>query len=236
MTGTLVNAGAVIAGSLIGLLAKKWIKPALSDGLMKIIGLATLLIGLGGTFSYMLKSDSDGVLSSEGGMLLLLSLVLGALLGELLKIEDGIARLSGWVERKMRLDGFAKGFVSATLLFCVGAMTVVGAFNDGLNNDPSLLLVKSAMDCASAVFLSAALGAGVLFAFIPLLLYQGALSLCAGLLAPVLVGETLSAVCLVGYALIVAIGLNLIGLTRFKTANLLPALVVAALAAQLPWL
>lgn len=236
MIGTLVNAGAVLCGSLIGLAAKKWIRQSMSDALMKVIGLATLLIGLGGTLSYMLQIGDDGSVTSDGGMLLLVSLVIGALIGELLKIDDRISRLSGWVERKMRLDGFAKGFISATLLFCVGAMTVVGSFNDGLNHDPSLLFVKSAMDCASSVFLSAALGVGVLFAFVPLLLYQGALTLCAGLLAPVLAGDTLDAVCLVGYAMIVAIGLNLTGASKFKTANLLPALVVAALAAQLPWL
>ena len=137
--------------------------------------------------------------------------------------------------KRMGMTAAAVALLFAFLLFCVGAMTVVGSFNDGLNHDSSLLFVKSAMDCASSVFLSAALGVGVLFAFVPLL-YQGALILCAGLLAPVLAGDTLDAVCLVGYAMIVAIGLNLTGASKFKTANLLPALVVAALAAQLPWL
>ncbi len=235
MTGTIVNAVAILCGGAVGLLAKKWIKPALSETCMKIIGLATLLIGLSNALSYMLVPDAQGRLSADGGLLLLVSLVVGTLIGEALGLDALIARLSGWAESKLKLDGFAKGFVTSTILFCIGAMAIVGAFNDGLNHDPSLLYIKSAMDGASAIFLAAALGAGVLFSSLPLLLYQGALTLCAGLLAPVLVGDTLSALCMVGFAMIVVIGLNLMEITKFKTANMLPALIVAVLLKLLPW-
>lgn len=235
MIGTLVNAAAVVAGGLVGVAAKKWIRQELSDSCMKVIGLAVTLIGLSNALSYMLSADGSGVLAVDGGLLLLISMVLGTLLGELLRLDAHITRLSGWVERRLRMEGFARGFLNATLLFCVGAMTIVGAFNDGLNHDPSLLFVKSAIDCASAVFLAAAMGIGVACAAVPLLLYQGALTLCAGLLAPVLTGATLNAVCMVGFVMIVAIGLNLMEVTAFKTANMLPALVVVVLLKQLPW-
>ena len=238
MTGTIVNAAAVLCGGAVGLLVKKGIKPELSDGCMKIVGLCTLLIGLTNTLSYMLSINEDGVLEAQGSLLLLVSLVSGTLLGELLHIEDGITRLSGWAERRFRLDGFAKGFVSASLLFCVGAMAIMGAFNDGLYHDPSLLYVKSMMDGISAFFLASALGVGVLASALPLFLYQGGLTLAAGLLAPLLEthASSMDALCMVGFVMIIAIGLNLMGLTKFKTANMLPALVIVIFAEKLPWL
>lgn len=235
MMGTIVNAVAVVCGGLVGLAAKKWIRQELSDTCMRIIGLAVTMIGLSNALSYMLSAGEGGVLTADGGLLLLISLVVGSLIGELLGLDEKIAKLSNWAEHKLKLSGFAKGFMSATILFCVGAMTIVGSFNDGLNHDPSILYVKSAIDCASAVFLSSALGVGVACAAFPLFLYQGALTLCAGLLAPVLVGATLNAVCLVGYVMIVAIGLNMMEVTKFKTANMLPALVVVVLLKLLPW-
>ena len=237
MTGTLVNTAAIAAGSAVGWLCKKWIRPELSETCMKVVGLGTLLIGLANTVRYMLPVGADGSLTADGGLLLLVSLVLGTLLGEWIGIEKGIERLSGWTERRFRLDGFSKGFVSASILFCVGAMAILGSFNDGLYHDPSLLLVKSLMDGISAVFLTSTLGIGVLFSALPVFLYQGALTLCAGLLAPFFTAhpESLSALCMVGFALIIVIGLNLMGLTKYRTANMLPSLLVVLLAERLPW-
>lgn len=237
MTGTIVNAAAILCGGAVGLVVKKGIKPELSESCMKVVGLCTFLIGLTSTLGIMLKVGEGGVIESEGSLLLLVSLVTGTLIGELLHIEDGIERLSGWAERKFRLDGFSKGFVTSTILFCVGAMAIMGAFNDGLQHDPSLLLVKSMMDGISAIFLASTLGFGVLVSAVPVFLYQGGLTLAAGLLAPLFASSptSLNAMCMVGFVMIIAIGLNLMDLTKFKTANTLPALLVVILADKLPW-
>ncbi|MEG0912722.1 MAG: DUF554 domain-containing protein [Oscillospiraceae bacterium] len=235
MTGTIVNAAAVVAGGLIGLMVKKSIKQSLSDTCMRVIGLATLLIGISNALSYMLSIDDSGKISADGGLLLLISIIVGTVIGELLNIEGFIMRISAFAERKLKMNGFANGFVTSSLLFCVGAMAIVGAFNDGLNNDPSMLFIKSAMDGVSAVFLASSLGVGVLFSCIPLLLYQGSLTLCAGMLAPVLTGDMLSGMCMVGFVMIIAISLNLMNVTKFKTANMLPSLIVVVLLKLLPW-
>ncbi len=237
MTGTVVNAAAVLCGGAVGLIVKKGIRQELSERCMKIVGLCTFLIGLTNTLSYMLTITQSGAVEASGSILLLISLVTGTLIGELLHLEDAVDRLSAWAERRFRLDGFSKGFVTSTILFCVGAMTIMGAFNDGLNHDPSLLYIKSLMDGISSIFLASTLGFGVLVAALPILLYQGGLTLAAGLLAPFFAANpsSLNALCMVGFVMIIAIGLNLMGLTKFKTVNMLPALLVVILADKLPW-
>ena len=237
MTGTIVNAAAILCGGAVGLVVKKGIRRELSESCMKVVGLCTFLIGLTSTLRYMLSVGENGAIESNGSLLLLVSLVTGTLIGELLHIEDGIEKLSGWAERTFRLDGFSKGFVTASILFCVGAMAVMGAFNDGLAHDPGLLYVKSMMDGISSIFLASTLGFGVLAAAVPVLLYQGGLTLAAGLLAPFFAANpsALNAMCMVGFVMIIAIALNLMGLAKFKTSNMLPALLVVMLADKLPW-
>lgn len=224
MTGTLVNTAAVVAGGTIGLLIKKGINTRVQEAVTQVLGLCTCIIGLNGVITTMIKADSSGVLSSSGELLLLCSLAVGAALGELLKIEERLDRVGNRIEQKVGADGFSKGFISASILFCVGAMTIVGAINDGLLGDSRILFIKSTLDFIAAMIMAASLGAGVPFAAVTVLVYQGALTLGAGYLSGVLAGELLNQICMVGYAVVICIGVNFFGVVKIKTANLLPAM------------
>lgn len=229
MLGTIVNAIAVVAGSLVGLMAKKGIPAHLEDALHKAMGLAVIVIGLNGVITNMITVKPDGSLSSSGELLLIFSLVIGVVAGELLRIDDHLNGLAGMVEKRFHLTGFAASFVSGTLIFCVGAMTIIGAINDGLRGDSSVLFVKSTLDGISSIVLAATMGPGVLFSSIPILLYQGSLSLLAGILEPFLQGVLLNQICAVGYVMVACIGINFMGSFKIKTANFLPALLVPPL-------
>ena len=151
------------------------------------------------------------------------------LTGEALRIDDRLNGLSGLVERRLHLSGFAQSFVNGALIYCVGAMAIIGALNDGLRGDASVLYIKSLLDGISSVVLGATLGPGVIFAALPVLVYQGAISLLAGALEPFLAGELLGQICGVGCCLVLCIGINFLGMTKIKTANMLPALLVPVL-------
>lgn len=225
MTGTLVNAAAVITGGLIGILLKKGIKESYTLSINKALGLAVLIIGINGVIANMFTFDG-GKLSSSGELLLVVFLVIGTFIGELLKLDERFDKVCKGIEGKFRSDGFASGFINGTVLFCVGAMSIVGSINDGLTGDSSVLLVKSALDFVNAVIFGATLGYGVIFTFIPILIYQGGISLLAGSLSGILQGELLEQICMVGYAIIMAIGLNFLLKDKFKTLNMVPALLL----------
>ncbi len=225
MTGTLVNCAAVIIGGLIGLLLKKGIKESYTVGINKSLGLAVLVIGINGVIANMFTAQ-NGKLSSSGELLLIVFLVVGTLIGELLKLDDRFNRFCGKVDSKFKNGGFASGFINGTILFCVGAMSIIGSINDGLTGDSSVLFVKSALDFVNAVIFGATLGFGVIFTCIPMLIYQGGISLLAGTLSSILQGELLEQVCMVGYAIIMAIGFNFFLEKKFKTLNMVPAIIL----------
>ncbi len=135
MTGTLVNAAAIAAGGCVGLLLKKGVKGSHQDSINKALGVAVLVLGLNGVISSMFTVNADGTLASSGELLLIISLVLGTLAGEALRIDDRLNGLSGLVERRLHLSGFAQSFVNGALIYCVGAMAIIGALNDGLRGD-----------------------------------------------------------------------------------------------------
>lgn len=222
MTGTLVNCAAVAAGGAIGLLFKKGIKEDHAENINRVLGLAIFVIGINGIVANMF-TESGGKLASSGELLLVAFLIIGTLIGELLRLEDRFRSLCERVETKFKRGGFASGFVNGTLLFCIGAMAIIGSINDGLTGDSSVLFVKSALDFTAAIIFGATLGFGVIFSFIPLLIYQGGITLLAGSLSGLLQGELLEQVCFVGYAIIMAIGLNFILRDKFKTLNMLPS-------------
>ena len=229
MFGTIVNAAAIVAGGTVGVLVKKGIPSHLEEALHRAMGLAVIVIGMNGVITNMVTVNGDGMLSSSGELLLVFSLVLGVLVGEILRIEEGLNGLSQTVEKKLHLSGFAASFVSGTLIYCVGAMAIIGSINDGLNADASVLLVKSTLDGISSIVLGATMGPGVIFAAIPVVLYQGSITLLAGVLSPVLQGELLRQICAVGYVLVACIGVNFMSSYHIKTANFLPALLVPPL-------
>lgn len=225
MTGTLVNCVAVIIGGLIGLLLKKGIKPRYAEGINKSLGVAVLIIGLNGVISNMFTVE-NGSLKSSGELLLIVFLVIGTLIGEILKLDDRFNSFCKKIDSKFKDGGFASGFINGTILFCVGAMSIIGSLNDGLTGDSSVLFVKSALDFVNAVIFGATLGFGVIFVCVPMLIYQGGISLLAGSLGGILQGELLTHICMVGYAIIVAIGFNFFLEKKFKTLNMVPALLL----------
>lgn len=225
MTGTLVNCVAVIIGGLIGLLLKKGIKPNYAEGINKSLGIAVLIIGLNGVISNMFTVE-NGSLRSSGELLLIVFLVIGTLIGEILKLNDRFDSFCKKIDSKFKDGGFASGFINGTILFCVGAMSIIGSLNDGLTGDSSVLFVKSALDFVNAVIFGATLGFGVIFVCVPMLIYQGGISFLAGSLSGILQGELLTQICMVGYAIIVAIGFNFFLEKKFKTLNMVPAILL----------
>ena len=229
MFGTIVNFVAIFAGGLVGLLLKKGIDAKYETALHQAMGMAVMVIGVNGVIANMFTVGDGGALSSSGELLLVISLCLGVLVGERLGIEEHLNGLSGLVEEKFHLTGFAASFVNGTLIYCVGAMAIIGSINDGLRGDSSVLLVKSTLDGISSIVLGATMGPGVIFSAIPVLLYQGAISLLSGVLAPVLQGELLNQICAVGFVLVACIGVNFFDRLHIKVANFLPALLVPPL-------
>ena len=230
MIGTLANAGMIVAGGCAGLLLKKGIPHRLETAIHRATGLAVIMIGLNGAVSNMVAVDlTTGALRSSGELMLVFSLIIGAVIGELLGIEEHLDKLGGWVENTLHLSGFAQSFVNGTLIYCVGAMAIVGSLNDGLLGDASTLITKGVIDGITSIVLAASMGPGVIFSAIPVTLYQGTITLCAGWLAPVLQGELLRQICAAGFVMVGCIGVNFMSESyHIKVANLLPGLLVPA--------
>lgn len=225
--GTLINAALILLGGVIGLVFKKAVSKEMEYSVHKATGVAVLVIGICGILSSMLNVN-EGKLSSSGELILVVSLALGTFIGELLKLEEGLNKGCKWIESKCKMSNFSAGFITSTMIYCVGAMAIVGSINDGLLGDSSTLITKGILDGVTSIVLAASLGYGVLFSAIPILIYQGGMTLLAGLLDQVLVGELLRNICMVGYALVMCIGINFLynGDKKIKTVNMLPSLLV----------
>ncbi len=225
--GTIINAGAVFFGSLVGLLMRKGISERFKETIFHILGVSTLLIGISGVLAAMFRVKPDGGLDRQDMLLLILCLVIGGVLGELINIEKRFESLGQFVQRKLAPkggdEGFATGFVNASLLFCVGAMAVVGAMEDGLSHNPATLIAKSILDGTVSIIFASVYGFGVALSAVVVLVYQGGLTLLSGLLQPIATPQALGQMSLVGSALILCIGLNMLKVTKIRVANWLPA-------------
>lgn len=234
--GTIVNCAAVLVGSLVGILIKGGLPKRFEETVFQAVGLAVVFIGLGGALSGLLKL-ADGALSTQYTMLMVLSLVLGAVIGEALNIEKGLENMGGRLKKRVpeKYAGstFVEGFVTASMLFCVGAMAIVGSLEDGLSGDHSVLFAKSVLDGVSSVLLSASLGFGVMVSALPVLIYQGGITLLAQLLKPLLSDPLILQMSCIGSILIFAIGLNMLLDKKLKVGNLLPAIFLPILFAVL---
>lgn len=226
MKGTIINAIAVVGGSLIGLIFNRSLNKNLEISIQKALGIAIVVVGFNGIITNMITVKADGSISSNGELLLVVSLVLGMLIGEVLKIEDRMNSFGKVLEKRFKLESFSAGFLNASTIFCVGAMAIIGALQDGLTGDSSILIIKSTLDFTCAIVLAASLGIGVMFSAIPVIIYQGFISFLASYLNQILVGSLLNQVCMVGYAIILCIGINFIASTKTKTANLIPAIFI----------
>ena len=222
MIGVLVNTFAVILGSAIGLLFRRGIPERISNAAMSAVGLVTLYIGI------------SGALSGKNTIVLIVSLVVGTILGTLLDIDGRLARAGGFFEEKLnRKDGktaVSEGFITGSLLFCVGAMTIVGSLNSGLSGNHTVIFTKSVLDLISSCMLASTLGIGVMFAAIFVFVFQGALVLCSSLLQGVLSDAALvSEITCVGSVIITGLGLNILGISKLKVADMLPSIFIVPL-------
>ncbi len=225
--GTIVNCAAILVGAALGLLLKNGLSKRFESTILSAVGLAVMFIGLGGALSGLL-TIADGALTTRYTMLMVLSLVFGALVGEALDIETRLDHMGGWIKGKLpqKLAGntFVDGFVTASMLFCVGAMAIVGALEDGLNGNYSILFAKSVLDGVSSVVFAASLGVGVAVSILPLAIYQGGITLLSQYVKPYLSDMLIGQMSCVGSILIFAIGFNMIFGKKIKVGNLLPAI------------
>lgn len=216
MLGTIVNTFAIIFGGCLGLLFKNGILERYSTTIMQALSLCVVFIGISGS----LKCDNV--------LLLIVSLVVGGVIGEFLDIDAALKRLGDILESKFkgRYGKISDGFVTASLLFCVGAMAIVGSLESGLSGNHRILFAKSMLDGITSVIFASSLGIGVLFSSITVLIYQGIITLCAALLKGILISTVITNMTAAGSLLIVGLGLNMLGVTKIKVANLLPAVLI----------
>lgn len=217
--GVLVNTGAVLAGGAVGLLCRKALPERVTGPVMTGIGLCTVLIGL------------DGALNGTNALVVILAMVFGTVIGSLIDLDRRIETFGNFLERKFSRNAsgsLSRGFVAGSLLFGIGAMAVVGSIQDGLG-DPTMLLTKSMLDLISSIMLAASLGAGVLLSAGFILVFQGMFALLAGVIQPLMTDGAVGALSCAGSLMILALGLNLMGITKIKVANFMPALILAPL-------
>ena len=236
--GTLINVGGIIIGGLFGLLFGNFMKPRVQDTLMKANGLCVLFLGIAGTLEQMV-SVSDGRLVSSGTMMMILSLSIGALIGEWINLDQKMEQFGEWLKQKTgnaKDKMFVDGFVTASLTVSIGAMAIVGALQDGLTGNYSTLLTKAILDLIIICVMTASMGKGCIFSAIPVALLQGCVTLLARSIEPVMTETALSNLSFVGNMLIFCVGVNLFfENTRIKVANMLPAIIIAVVWAFLPF-
>lgn len=226
--GTIVNAAAVVGGCAIGLFFKKLISDKMNTTLMQALALCTIAIGLVGIVQGGVEVAKEG-LSSRYTLVMILSMVTGTFIGETADIEKRLDSLGDFFQKKVASGGegdFSRGFVTATLTVCVGAMAIVGSLNDGLLHDPSVLYAKSVLDFVICIIFASTLGIGAMFSAIPLFLYQGGITLFAGFLEPLLTDAAVAQMTLIGSVLIMGIGFNFVYKPRLRLANMLPAVFI----------
>ena len=222
MLGTIVNTIAVIIGAFIGIGLKKGLPEKMADTLMKGLGLCTLFLGISGS------------LCGENSLILIISIVIGTLIGEGIDLEDKVNKLGQWVEKKFggqesdtkKKTSIAEGFVTASLLFCVGAMTIVGSLQSGLSGNHEMLFNKSVLDFVAAIIFASSLGIGVAFAAAFVFVYQGTITLMAQWIAPLLNDTVINEMTCVGSVIIIGLALNMLKITKLRVMNYVPAIFV----------
>lgn len=234
--GTIINTLAILAGGVCGALFGRFLSESAQDTLTKVCGVSTLFIAVTGALEEMLTIENNTIVSG-GSMLVVICLAIGAVIGEALRIEDAFERFGEWLKQKSgnaKDKGFVNAFVTASLTVCIGAMAIVGSIQDGLVGDYSILATKAVLDLIIITVMSCSLGKGAVFSAIPVAIFQGSITALAGLLRPVMTEAALGNLSLVGNVLIFCVGINLVWGKKVKVANLLPAIVVAVIAAFLP--
>ena len=234
MTGAIINTAAIVAGGLCGHLFGKLLKQRHQETLTMACGIGTLFLSVAGAMNYMLHND---LLPGGGSMLIIACLALGGLIGEILNIENWFERFGEWLKKKTgnaKDRQFVNGFVTASLTVCIGAMAIMGSIQDGISGDWSTLGAKSILDLVIVMVMTCSMGKGCAFSAIPVLLWEGGLTLLAAVIKPILTDAALGYLSLVGSVLIFCVGVNLVWGKKIRVANLLPAVILAVIAAFLP--
>ena len=234
--GTLINTAAIVAGGVVGMFAGKLFKEEQQEAVGRACGVSTIFIAIAGAMSGMLKLE-DGALTSGRSMLVVLCLALGTVIGELIGIEDGFERFGEWLKRRTGNEKdaqFVNAFVTASLTVSIGAMAIVGSIQDGILGDWSTLAVKAVLDFIIILVMTSSMGKGCAFSALPVLAFEGGMTLLARLIAPVMTDGAISNLSLIGSVLIFCVGVNLVWGKRLRVANMLPAVVLAVVAAYLP--
>ncbi len=234
--GTLINTAAIILGGIIGHFTGKLFQLEQQTALNKACGISVLFIAIAGAMQGMLHIDGNTIVSGSS-MLVVLCLAIGTIIGELLGIEKEFERFGEWLKQKTGNSGdreFVNAFVTASLTVCIGAMAIVGAIQDGVSGDYSTLAVKSVLDFIIIAVMTSSLGKGSVFSAIPILAFEGSITLLARLVAPVMTDMAIAYLSLIGSILIFCVGVNLVWGKTIRVANMLPAVLLAILAAYLP--
>lgn len=227
--GTLINIGAIVLGGAVGLVGGRWLSEKCQDTITKSMGVCVMIIGIAGALEKMLVIE-DGALTTAGTLMLVISIALGGLCGELLMLDKRLDQFGSWLRDKtgnQKDRQFLDAFITSTMTVCIGAMAVVGAVQDGIYGNYTILLAKALLDFVIILVMASSLGKGCLFSAIPVGGFQGSITLLARLIQPLLTEAALQNLSLVGSVLIFCVGLNLIWKNTIRVANLLPALVVA---------
>ena len=237
--GTIVNALAIIIGGLCGLVSRSFLKERYQETITKAMGFAVIVMALGSTFSQMFVvkiSETSGGLSgsldTQGTMMMIISLAVGALLGELLNLEKRLERFGRWLRDKTGSQGdvqFINAFVTATLTVCIGAMAIIGAIQDGISGNHDTLFAKAVLDFIIIMMMTASLGKGCIFSAVSVALFQGTITILARWVAPLMTDAALSNIAFVGNVLILCVGVNLVWPKTIRVANVLPAIIIAAM-------
>lgn len=234
--GTVINAVAILIGGLFGILFGKFLKERHQDTLCKTCGICVLFIGIAGAMEGMLMVN-EGAVSSGKAMLVIACLAIGALFGELLNIEGAFECFGKWLKVKTgnaKDKMFVDAFVTASFTVCIGAMAIVGAIQDGILGDPSVLITKSILDFIIIMIMTSSMGKGCIFSAIPVAILQGSVTVLAQLIEPLMTEQALANLSLVGSILIFCVGVNLIWEKKVRVANLLPSIIIAVVVAFLP--
>ena len=234
--GTIINTAAIVAGGAGGALFGRFLKENVQDTLTRVCGVSTLFIAITGALEQMLTIE-NGAIVSGGAMLVILCLTIGAVIGELLNLEGAFERFGEWLKRKTgnaKDKRFVDAFVTASLTVCIGAMAIVGSIEDGITGDYSILATKAVLDFIIIMVMSCSMGRGAVFSAIPVAILQGSITALAGLVRPLMTEAALNNLSMVGNVLIFCVGINLVWGKKVRVANLLPAIVIAVVAAFLP--
>lgn len=235
--GTIINVVAIFAAGTLGKVFGKLLSERYQDTLNKACGVSVLFIGIAGALEGMLAINDNQVVSGKS-MLIVVCLALGALIGEVLNMEDGLEKFGEWLKHKSgnsKEKQFVEGFVSASLTVCIGAMAIVGAIQDGMFGDYSILATKSVLDFIIILIMTGSMGKGCVFSAIPVAILQGTFTVLAKFIKPIMTVEALANLSMIGSILIFCVGLNLVWGRKIRVANLLPAIVLAVVFAFVPY-